>query len=138
MFFVPMASGTSQSIFQVKVPPDLQGRVFAMRSMISRSIMPIAFLIAGPLADVIFEPLMSTDGALSESFIASIIGTGPGRGIGLIFLIGMIGQLAATLAAFLNPRIRNIESDIPDVEVQIESEGDDPALVEGSPLPATD
>ena len=115
MLFVPIISGTSQSIFQTKVPENLQGRVYAMRTMISRSIMPLAFLSAGPLADYVFEPLMAKGGALSTSFIAQIIGSGPGRGIGLLFLISMIGGLLATLGVSASSKVRNIETDIPDV-----------------------
>lgn len=67
MFAAPLAAGPSQAIFQSKVAPEVQGRVFAMRSMISRSMMPPAFLLAGPLADYVFEPLMQPGGALAGS-----------------------------------------------------------------------
>jgi len=115
LFFVPLVSGTSQAIFQTKVPLDLQGRVYAMRSMISRSIMPLAFLTAGPLADYIFEPLMAEGGALSSSFIARMIGVGPGRGIGLLFLICAFGGLVTIASVWGNKKVRRVETDIPDV-----------------------
>ncbi|NTW45170.1 MAG: MFS transporter, partial [Anaerolineaceae bacterium] len=115
MFFVPLISGTSQSIFQAKVPLDIQGRVFAMRSMISRSMMPLAFLSAGPLTDYIFEPLMAEGGALANSLIARIIGVGPGRGIGLLFLICAFGGMVTIASAWGNKKVRRIEFDIPDV-----------------------
>ncbi len=118
LFFVPIVSGTNQSIFQVKIPPDLQGRVYAMMSMISRSIMPIAFLTAGPLADYVFEPLMLPGGWLANSFIAGLIGSGPGRGIGLLFLICMLGEMIAIVVVWGNHKIRNIENDIPDVDLE--------------------
>jgi MFS family permease len=44
MFCIPLASGPSQAIFQSKVAPEIQGRVFAIRSMISRSMMPLSSL----------------------------------------------------------------------------------------------
>jgi len=115
LFVIPLASGSSQAIFQVKVPLDLQGRVFAMRSMISRSIMPIAFLTAGPLADLVFMPMLSEGGLLANTFIAQIVGVGPGRGIGLIFVIAGLGTILITWLAYLNPKIRHIETSIPDV-----------------------
>ncbi len=115
LFFVPLVSGTSQAIFQTKVPLDLQGRVYAMRSMISRSIMPLAFLTAGPLADYIFEPLMAEGGALANSWIARIIGVGPGRGIGLLFLISAIGGMITIAIVWGNKKVRRVETDIPDV-----------------------
>ena len=126
MLFVPIISGTSQSIFQLKVSENLQGRVYAMRTMISRSIMPLTFLSAGPLADYVFEPLMAKGGALSTSFIAQIIGSGPGRGIGLLFLISMIGGILATLGVSASSKVRKIETDIPDVV--LEDEVSDPGF----------
>lgn len=115
MFFVPLVSGTSQAIFQVKVPADLQGRVFAMRSMISRSIMPLAFLTAGPLADYVFEPLLRAGGGLADTLVAQITGVGAGRGIGLLFLICMLGELLAIAWVWSNRKVRNIETEVPDI-----------------------
>jgi MFS family permease len=115
LFLIPMISGLSQTIFQLKVPVELQGRVYAMRVMVSRAMMPLAFLSAGPLADYVFEPMMAKGGALSGGLIAQIIGVGPGRGIGLLFLLTMLGGLLTTLAFSLNTKMRNIERDIPDV-----------------------
>ncbi len=115
LFVIPLANGSSQAIFQVKVPLDLQGRVFAMRSMISRSIMPIAFLTAGPLADLVFTPMLSEGGVLSNTFVAQLVGVGPGRGIGFIFVIAGLGTILITWLAYLNPKIRHIETSIPDV-----------------------
>jgi len=114
LFAVPLASGSSQAIFAGKVEPDLQGRVFAIRSMISQSMMPVAFLLAGPLADKVFEPLMRAGGALAGSPIAALIGSGTGRGMGLMFVVSGLVLLAATVAAWGNPRIRNIEAELPD------------------------
>ncbi len=114
MFFVPMVSAVSQVIFQNKVAPEVQGRVFATRSMISRSMMPLAFMVSGPLADRLFEPLMSAGGTLSGTALANLLGTGPGRGIGLIFFLCGLAALVTTLLAYLNPRIRHVESELPD------------------------
>jgi MFS family permease len=112
---IPLSAGSSQAIFQIKVPLDLQGRVFAMRSMISRSMMPIAFLSAGPLADFVFDPMLQEGGWLANTIVAQIVGVGPGRGIGLIFIIAGLGSIIATWLVYANPKIRHLESDIPDV-----------------------
>jgi MFS family permease len=114
MFFVPFASALSQAVFQTKVAPDVQGRVFAIRGMIAQSIMPLAFLISGPLADGIFEPLMADNGALAATFVGMIFGSGAGRGIGLMFVISGLLLTGASVLAYLNPRIRNLEEEIPD------------------------
>lgn len=55
LFASPILDGCSQAIWQTKVPPDLQGRVFAVRRMVAWSTLPLAYLLAGPLADRVFE-----------------------------------------------------------------------------------
>ncbi|MBN2385926.1 MAG: MFS transporter [Anaerolineales bacterium] len=114
LFMIPLASGLSQSVWQVKVAPDVQGRIFSIRAMLSRSMMPLAFLLAGPLADHVFEPLMRANGALANTFVGSLLGSGPGRGIGLIFVLsGLIGILVTGLV-YRNRHIRNVEDELPD------------------------
>jgi DHA3 family macrolide efflux protein-like MFS transporter len=122
MFCIPLASGPSQAIFQTKVSPEVQGRVFAIRSMISRSMMPLAFLIAGPLADIIFEPWMRAGGALANSIFGTLIGTGTGRGIGLLFTFSGMLLIAASILAYANPRIRLVEGELPDAIAEAETE----------------
>ena len=114
LLFIPFASALSQAVFQIKIPAGVQGRVFAIRGMIARSMMPVAFLLSGPLADRVFEPLMAEDGALGTTILGSILGTGEGRGIGLIFVIACLFLWLGSLIAYANPRIRLLENEIPD------------------------
>jgi MFS transporter, DHA3 family, macrolide efflux protein len=113
-FCIPIGSGISQAIFQSKVAPAVQGRVFAIRIAISRSIMPLAFLLAGPLADHIFQPLMSDGGILAESALGAVLGIGAGRGIGLMFVISSLLLLLVSWLAYTHPRIRLLEAELPD------------------------
>jgi DHA3 family macrolide efflux protein-like MFS transporter len=125
MFFVPIASALSQAVFQSKVAAEVQGRVFAIRGMIAQSIMPLAFLISGPLADRLFEPAMAENGALSTTFVGNLLGTGTGRGIGLMFILSGLLLASASVLAYLNPRIRHLEEEIPDAipdEAAVEGE----------------
>ena len=115
-FGMPITAGCSQTIWQKKVEPDIQGRVFAVRRMIALSSLPLAYIIAGPLADKAFEPLMASGavGILAES-VGQIIGTGPGRGIGLIFIImGLLTIVATVFAYFFFHRMRMVEEELPD------------------------
>ncbi|MCP4901266.1 MAG: MFS transporter [bacterium] len=107
-FSIPFVNASNQAIWQAKVPTEIQGRVFATRHMIARAAMPLAFLIAGPLADGLFEPLMANDSALAKS-IELLIGSGTGRGMGLIFILmgGLI--MLASVIGFLTPCIRQVE-----------------------------
>jgi hypothetical protein len=138
LFFIPISAALSQAVWQIKVAPDIQGRVFATRGMIAWSIIPIANLMAGPLADKIFEPLMAEGGALQGTFISAMIGVGPGRGIALIFIVSACFLWLTSGYAFANPRIRNLENEIPDaiLDTPLEEPAEAEAAQEGALAPA--
>ena len=109
----PLIGGLSQAIWQSKVAHEVQGRVFAMRGLIGNSAGPLAFLLAGPLSDRVFEPLMAPGGALAGT-VGRIIGVGEGRGIGLLFIALGLFLLFVVFLSSLNPRLRKVESELPD------------------------
>lgn len=113
-FTIAIISGSNQAIWQTKVAPDVQGRVFAMQQMVSNSMKPLAFLLAGPLADRVFEPLMAANTNWAAN-LGHLIGTGPGRGIGLLFIVMGVTKLVISLIAYCSPRIRQIEAELPDM-----------------------
>jgi hypothetical protein len=109
----PIINNCSQAIWQTKVAPELQGRVFATRRMISMIFVPIAYLGAGPLADHVFEPLMDVNGPLASS-VGRIIGVGPNKGIGLLFILLGIAMALEVVAGYCYPRLRKVEEELPD------------------------
>jgi MFS transporter, DHA3 family, macrolide efflux protein len=112
-FVMPFLNGSNQAIWQAKVAPDVQGRVFAARVLIARLATPISTLLAGPLADRVFEPAMREGGSLVNSF-SWLVGSGPGAGMGLMFVItGLLGATAAASGYFF-PAIRHAETLLPD------------------------
>jgi len=113
MLGFPILNACSQAIWQSKVAPEVQGRVFAMRQMIAMSALPLAQLAAGPLADFVFEPLLAAGGPLAGS-VGQLVGVGPGRGIGLLFIALGIANLLALAAAWSYPRLRRVEDELPD------------------------
>jgi len=116
-FSLPMINGCSQAIWQSKVAPDIQGRVFAVRRMVAWASLPLAYLAAGPLADRVFEPLMAEGSPLAGN-VGRVIGVGVGRGIGLLYILLGFLLLLATAAAYLYPRLREVERELPDVVVE--------------------
>jgi len=56
----------------------------------------VSYAVAGFLADRVFNPLLEEGGSLAST-VGKIIGTGPGRGIGLLFIIS--GMFVVALAA---------------------------------------
>jgi DHA3 family macrolide efflux protein-like MFS transporter len=109
---IAIVYGSNQAIWQSKVPPGVQGRVLAVQRMIATSTRPMAYLVAGPLADKVFEPLVAPTGPLAGS-IGQIVGVGPGRGIGLLFLIMGVLKVAASLGSYLYSPIRRVEDESP-------------------------
>ena len=113
MFCGPITIAASQAIWQAKVAPELQGRVFAFRRAIAMSASIIAPLLAAPLADYVFKPAMTKGGALAN-VLGPIIGVGAGRGTGvLISVVGLIIVLT-TLIALGVPTLRRVEVELPD------------------------
>ena len=50
---IPFFNTTSMTIMQMKVPPELMGRVFGAISMLSGLAMPVGMMIFGPLGDIV-------------------------------------------------------------------------------------
>ncbi|MCB0107158.1 MAG: MFS transporter [Caldilineaceae bacterium] len=112
-FFIPILNGSNQAIWQSKVAPDVQGRVFATRRLIAQITAPLAMLSAGPLADRIFGPTLEANGVLPP-YLGWLVGVGPGAGIGLILAITGVLGAAAAVCGYLIPAVREIESRLPD------------------------
>jgi len=112
-FSIPIINGCSQVILQRKVDPKVQGRVFALEGAIGSASLSLAYVVAGLLADQVFEPLMAVGSPLAGS-IGQIIGSGAGRGIGLLFVLIGILTVTLTLIAQRYPRLRRIEDELPD------------------------
>jgi hypothetical protein len=110
---IAVVFGCNQAIWQSKVAPEVQGRVFATQQMLARAAAPLAYLLAGPLADQVFTPLLAVDGPLASG-IGQILGTGSGRGIGLIFLLMGVVKVAVAVIGRWSPHIRKIEDELPD------------------------
>ena len=112
-FVVPVVNGCSQAIWQTKVRPDLQGRVFAVRRMVTQVTAPLAFFVAGPLAERAFEPLLLPGGALAGS-LGPLLGLGQGRGIALLVVAAGLAVVAITGWGLLWPGLRDVEKNLPD------------------------
>jgi len=117
VFLISLVQSVSNAIWQSKVAPEVQGRVFSLRYMLATVITPLAYLTAGPLADRVFEPLMREGGALAVTVVGSLLEAGPGRGIGLMYLLSGVAVILISGLAYLYPRIRRLEEEVPDAIV---------------------
>lgn len=111
MLPLPMIEAPFVSMMQAKVPPDLQGRVFAVTRQISMLLTPIAYLLVGPLADRVFEPAIVRRG---WPVIAPVVGAGAGSGMGLMILLSGAVTATLTVVMYAHPAVRNLEANLPD------------------------
>lgn len=86
------------SILQVKTPPDMQGRVFAMVGQLGYLASTSSFLLIGPLVDEVLEPRAAVKG----------------DGMGLLLVATGIIILVLTTLVYALPGIRHLERDLPD------------------------
>lgn len=110
---MPVMNATNASLWQSKVPSHLLGRSFAILRVMSEAAMPVGYLLAGPLAEFVFEPLMAPNGALAGS-VGAVIGTGPGRGLALMFVLLGVAMLITAAAGYGVRSIRRVEEELPD------------------------
>ncbi|HEX4269205.1 MAG TPA: MFS transporter [Steroidobacteraceae bacterium] len=97
-----------QVVWQVRVPLDSQGRVFALRRAITWLSLPISYALAGPLADHVFTPAMSAGGALA-GWLGPIMGTAPGRGIALLLVCAGIAKGVVVLIGARDRKLRSLD-----------------------------
>lgn len=117
----PIINGSNQAIWQSKVSPDLQGRVFSARMLIAWMTNPISPLIAGTLADYVLEPSMRASGSLAPVF-GWLVSPGPGAGMGLLIFFGSLGGILAGLTGYFVRHIRHAEEILPDHDLMATAE----------------
>ncbi|GAB3390091.1 MFS transporter [Lysobacter fragariae] len=113
---LPFANSANAALWQSKVPAGLQGRCFAIQRVLSESAMPLGYCLAGPLAERVFEPMLAPGGALASS-VGAVIGTGPGRGLALMFIVLGLATSLVAVCAYAVRAIRRLEDELPDAVV---------------------
>jgi MFS transporter, DHA3 family, macrolide efflux protein len=133
--FIPVINGSNQAIWQSKVAPDVQGRVFSVRRLIAWFVNPAATLLAGPLADVVMEPAMQGSGAAAE-LLGPIFGTGPGAGMAVIISVCGIGGVLVGLGGYAFRAIRDVQVLLPDHDITPAEETSAQVPQPATPAPA--
>jgi hypothetical protein len=96
---LPFVNTSLEVLFRRNIENKMQGRIWSLISLISQIGMLLALSITGLLADQLFNPLLTDNGLLAETF-GSIIGTGVARGSGLmVILSGLFLVLCALFIA---------------------------------------
>jgi MFS family permease len=114
-FFIPFISAPCNVLWQTKVEPGIQGRVFSIRGMFQQASLMLGFLFGGYLADNIFEPALITNSAIKRSF-EFLVGSGKGAGMALMFICtGILGAITC-LSGYFIKEFRDLEETMPDYD----------------------
>jgi hypothetical protein len=110
LFFatLPFANMSIDVLIRKNLENSVQGRVWGLIGVISQLGYVVAFALAGILADYLFTPLLMPDGFLASS-IGKFLGTGEGRGIGLLIVVSGISIICTSLILSANKSVRTLE-----------------------------
>ncbi|GII89886.1 hypothetical protein Ssi02_01170 [Sinosporangium siamense] len=108
-----LVNGVYATIIQMKVPQRFHGRVFALNQMVAWSTIPLGVGLVAPFGERVLEPMMAPGGALADT-VGAVVGTGPGRGIALMYIV--FGVLIAVLVglALRNRVLAGFDATVPD------------------------
>ena len=97
MLLGPYAEAAEQTVLQKVVPHERQGRVFGFAQSVEQAASPLTAFLIGPLTQFVVIPFMTN--GLGADAIGNWFGTGPARGIALVFtLAGALGVVITILA----------------------------------------
>lgn len=108
LFLNPYAEAAEQTTLQKVVPFERQGRVFGFAQSVEQAAAPLTAFLIGPLTQFVFIPLMTT-GAGADA-IGHWYGTGPERGMALVFSVTGVLGVIMTLIAFNSRQYRLISA----------------------------
>jgi amino acid adenylation domain-containing protein len=110
---ISLINGHWQTMIQIKVGMELQGRILATNRMVANLTEPVGYVAAALLADALFEPAMRPGGPLASLF-GPVLGTGPGRGMALLIVLLGLAQIALAVAGLRWKTLHRMEDVLPD------------------------
>lgn len=111
LFFatLPYASTCIDVLIRKSIDNEKQGRAWGLISLISQLGYIIAYVLAGVLADYVFDPALVDGGVLADT-VGKVIGTGETRGIGFLIMLAGIGLIITALIVSKSKSIREMDS----------------------------
>ncbi|WP_091088169.1 non-ribosomal peptide synthetase/MFS transporter [Micromonospora nigra] len=108
-----VVNGVYNTIVQTKVPARFHGRVFALNQMVAWSTLPVGWGVIAPLAARYAEPLLQPGGALAPT-VGAVIGVGPGRGTGLLYVVFGVCIGLTALVSLRTRVLARFDDEVPD------------------------
>lgn len=108
LFLGPYAEAAEHTTLQKIVPYQRQGRVFGFAQSVEQSASPLTAFLIGPLTQFLAIPFMTT--GAGADMIGSWYGTGPERGMALVFSVTGVLGVIMTLIAFRSRQYRQLSA----------------------------
>lgn len=82
--FIPLMNANMDVILRIRIPVEMQGRVYAVRNSFQFFTIPVGYFLGGAAVDCIFEPFMA---AQNENALNTLFGSGRGSGAAMFFFV---------------------------------------------------
>jgi hypothetical protein len=112
-FSISLGNGIVITIIQTKFPQRMQGRVFAINMTIAAATAPVGLAVIAPYGTRLLSPVARTSGSLG-GLVHLVVGTGPGRAIGLVYVLCAVALALLVLVARGIKTIARFDRDVPD------------------------
>lgn len=111
LFFamMPFANTSLDFLVRTNIDNSVQGRAWSLIGFISQLGFVAAYALSGVLADYVFTPLLVDGGVLADS-VGKIIGTGSGRGTGLLIIIAGILLCVTSVILYNLKSVKKLEN----------------------------
>lgn len=106
---LPFTNTALDYLVRTNIDNSVQGRAWSLIGLVSQLGFVAAYTLSGVLADYVFTPLLVTGGVLAGS-VGKVIGTGSGRGMGLLIIIAGLLLSLASLIIYHLKSIRSLEN----------------------------
>lgn len=106
---IPLMNANLDAIMRLKIPKEIQGRVFAARNSFQFFTIPLGYLLGGALVDHVFEPFMAAFG--HNRVLRTLFMSGKGSGAKLFFFVLWLMGIFVCLAFRKNRHIFKLEQD---------------------------
>jgi MFS family permease len=110
-----LVNGIYSTIVQVKVAQRYHGRVFALNTLIAWSTLPLGWGLVVPYGSRLFGPMLERHGALAGT-AGRVLGVGPGRGLGLMYVLFAAAMAALVLVSMRIRTLARFDTDVADAE----------------------
>lgn len=105
--FIPLMSANLDAIVRLRVPQEMQGRVYSVRNSLQFFTIPIGYLLGGALVDYVCEPLLARQRA--DSLLVRLFGAGKGSGAAFLFFLLAFAGIGVCIYFRRDPHLWELE-----------------------------